>query len=283
VAVAAAPLVGVKAVVLARGLGRRMQRADLGHDVSLTDAQRESAAAGLKAMMPMAEGRPFLDYVISALADAGCTDVGLVLAPGADQDPIRDRYRGVAAPTRVRLTFLEQRDALGTADAVVSVQPWTGSDEFLVVNADNLYPPETLRAMVSMRGPGLPVFEKDALIRSSNMPAERIADFAILELDAAGALARIVEKPGMEAVRAAGPHALVSMNVWRFDARIFEACRDVERSPRGEFELPMAVGLAIDRGVRFKTFMAGGPVIDLSRRADIPEVVSRLRGIEPRL
>ena len=31
------------------------------------------------------------------------------------------------------------------------------------------------------------------------------------------------------------------MNVWRFDARIFAACRDVPRSVRGEFELPEAV------------------------------------------
>ena len=92
----------MKAVVLARGLGRRMKLADAGHDAALTDAQRESADAGLKAMIPMAKGRPFLDYVISALVDAGCSDVGLVLAPGADQDPIRDRYRVTVAPTRAR-------------------------------------------------------------------------------------------------------------------------------------------------------------------------------------
>ena len=273
----------MKAVVLARGLGRRMQRSDAGHDAALTNAQRESAAAGLKAMMPMAGGRPFLDYVISALADAGCTEVGLVLAPGADQDPIRDRYRGPAAPTRVRMAFLEQREALGTADAIVSVQGWVQDEEFLVVNADNLYPPATLRAMVSLAGPGLPVFERDELIRSSNIPAERIADFAILEVDRTGILARIVEKPGLDAARAAGPHALVSMNCWRFDARIFDACRDVERSPRGEFELPMAVGLAITRGVKFRAIKASGAVLDLSSRADVPEVVRRLQGVEPRL
>ena len=35
------------------------------------------------------------------------------------------------------------------------------------------------------------------------------------------------------------------MNCWRFDARIFDACRDVPRSARGELELPEAVGLAV--------------------------------------
>ena len=51
------------------------------------------------------------------------------------------------------------------------------------------------------------------------------------------------------------------MNVWRFDERIFAACRDVERSPRGEFELPEAVRLAIQRGVRFAVVPAQGPVL----------------------
>ena len=67
------------------------------------------------------------------------------------------------------------------------------------------------------------------------------------------------------------------MNCWRFDARIFDACRDVPRSARGEFELPEAVGLAVERGVRFRAVPARGPVLDLSRRADATDVARRLR------
>ena len=71
---------------------------------------------------------------------------------------------------------------------------------------------------------------------------------------------------------------LVSMNCWRFDARIFDACRDVAPSPRGEVELPQAVMLAIERGVPFRAIPATGPVLDLSRRADAAAVAARLRG-----
>ena len=74
----------------------------------------------------------------------------------------------------------------------------------------------------------------------------------------------------------------MSMNCWRFDDRIFSACRDVPQSPRGEFELPEAVGLAVRRGVPFKTFAARGPVLDLSTRADAADVARRLAGISPR-
>ena len=43
------------------------------------------------------------------------------------------------------------------------------------------------------------------------------------------------------------------MNCWRFDARIFDACRDVPRSARGEFELPGGGGARDPRAAsRFK-------------------------------
>ena len=93
-----------------------------------------------------------------------------------------------------------------------------------------------------------------------------------------GHLTRIIEKPGRDYFDAPGPGALVSMNLWRFDERIFDACRDVPLSARGEYELPEAVGLAIAAGVVFRTFRASGAVLDLSRRATWRIVSARLAG-----
>ena len=70
-----------QAVDLARGLGTRMRTGD--PDARLTDAQRDAADSGHKAMMPI-HGRPFLDYLLSAIADAGITRVALVVAPDHD-------------------------------------------------------------------------------------------------------------------------------------------------------------------------------------------------------
>ena len=63
------------------------------------------------------------------------------------------------------------------------------------------------------------------------------------------------------------------MNCWRFDARIFEACREVTRLVRGEFELPGAVALAARRGVRFKGIPPRGPC-SISRGAPTPPTSS---------
>jgi glucose-1-phosphate thymidylyltransferase len=69
--------------------------------------------------------------------------------------------------------------------------------------------------------------------------------------------------------------------VWRFDAEIFRACRDVQPSPRGELELPIAVRLAVRvLGIRIRALPIDAPVLDLSHRADIPAVTERLRAVE---
>jgi glucose-1-phosphate thymidylyltransferase len=248
------------------------------HDpgASLSDAQRQAAERGHKAMMPI-HGRAFLDYVLSALADAGITRIALVVAP--DHEALRAYYLHDAPPSRIALDFLVQPEPRGTADAVLAGRAWTAGEPFLSVNADNLYPVKVLRDLVALGEPGLPVFEAGDLVRGSNISEERIASFALLEVDARGYLTSIVEKP------AAVPSAFtrkVSMNLWRFDRRIFDACEGVPKSVRGEYELPEAVSLAIAGGVRFRGIAARGPVLDLSRRADAADVERRLAGIEAR-
>ena len=276
-------MTGVKALILARGLARRMRDAESG--AQLSASQERAAAAGLKAMMPVGGDsagtalRPFLDYVLASLADAGYIDTALVIGP--EHTGIRSRYDEEAIPSRLRLGWVIQPDPLGTANAVLAAEAWIGESPFVVVNADNLYPLDVLRALRDLDGPGLAVFTRDELVRSSNIPAARVASFALVTLDADDVLTGIVEKPPADVVEAAGGGALVSMNCWRFDTRVFAACRDVPISSRGEFELPGAVGLAVSRGVRFHAVRSRGPVLDLSRRGDVAEVSRRLAGQVP--
>lgn len=273
----------IKTVILARGLATRMRAA--ASTPGLTPEQSRAAAAGLKAMMPVgapgAESRPFLDYVLSALADAGLHDVGLVIGP--EHNEMRERYTRDVMPSRLRLAWLVQPEAKGTADAVLAAEAWVGDDDFLVMNADNLYPVEALVALRCASGPALLVFERDDLIRHSNIPTERLASFALLRATPDGRLTAIVEKPGAAAMDAAGPKALVSMNCWRFDHRMFACCRDVPLSSRGEYELPGAVQLALERGLPFDCIPASGEILDLSRRDDVQGVSTRLAGRIPRL
>jgi glucose-1-phosphate thymidylyltransferase len=271
----------VKAVVLARGKGTRMRRADA--SAGLTDAQRRSADRGIKAMVPLG-GRPFLDYVLSALADATVTDVCLVIGP--EHDIMQEYYTRAASPRRLRISFAVQQDARGTADAVLAARDFARDDEFLVLNGDNYYSVDVFTALAGLDGPGLPAFSREALVRQSNFDADRVRSFALLRVAPNGDLEDIVEKPDDDTYRtlALERDAPVSMNVWRFDPAIFTACRRIGPSPRGELELPEAVRYAVRTlGERFRTVPVSSGVLDLSRQSDVRDVEARLRNVAVRL
>lgn len=248
-------------------------------DAALAPDQEAVADSGLKAMIPV--GRPFLDYVLSALADAGYQHVCLVIGP--EHAAVREYYTREVEPRRIRVSFAEQAQPLGTADAVLAAEQWVGTTPFIVINADNYYPVSALAALRTAQAPALIGFEAGALVREGNITPERIAAYALLDVAADGTLRRIVEKPGLQATVRLEDGAYVSMTCWLFDAAIFNACRRVERSARGELELPSAIQLLIDDGARFTVLPAQAPVLDLSRRDDIPAVSAQLAGVDVRL
>jgi dTDP-glucose pyrophosphorylase len=263
-----------KAVILARGLGTRMRKAD--DDAVLTEEQKRIAAVGVKAMMPM--GRPFLDYVISSLADAGCGRVCLVIGP--EHNALRDYYSSLDAK-RVTIDFAIQQEPLGTADAVAAAEGFAADDNFLVINSDNYYPPQAFAALKELDGPGLAGFERRAMLAGSNIEPERIAKFAIIEIGRDGMMKRILEKPTPEQLAAAKEPVCLSMNCWRFTKKIFEACRNIEPSARGELEIPDAVQYAIDRlGENFRVAVMMAAVLDMSSRKDVGPIARKLKGME---
>jgi glucose-1-phosphate thymidylyltransferase len=250
---------------------------------ALTASQRAAADAGEKVTIPFVDAagteRPFLDFVVHALAEAGFRKVCLVI--GDEQGHVRRRY-AATRPAGIRVVCAWQAEPLGTANAVAAAEDFVANRPFVVVNGDNLYPVTSLRRLLMLEGSGLLVFERDELARSSALPVDRLAAFAMPVVGPGETLRAIVEKPDVETLRAAGPRALVSMNAWKFDSRLFAACRDVPPSVRGELELPDAVRLALQRGVTFRAVRAQGPVLDLTGRADIANVATVLRTLHLR-
>ena len=266
-----------KAVILARGLGSRMRKAAA--DVELTAEQASAADAGVKAMIALS-GRPFLDHVISALADAGFTDICLVIGP--EHDLVRDYY-GALDLQRVTVSFAVQDEPLGTANAVLAAEAFAGDDRVLVINSDNYYPAEALRLLAGVEGSALIGFAPDALVALSNIPADRVAAFALVSADIDGYLTEIAEKPDADTVERLGPDALVSMNCWLCSPAIFAAARAIPKSARGEYEITDAVRQAISSGDRYRVVPAAVGVLDMSSRGDIASVVAALGDAEVRL
>ena len=219
------------AIVLARGLGTRMRAAGPTGS-GLTSQQAAAAACGYKALTPIDEHR-LIDYNLASLADAGIERAVLVVGPEHE-----DFLRHIDSLELKRLTIdlAVQAEPLGTADAVLSAESAVGGEPFVMVNGDNYYPHRALRDLALHRGNALAGFDRATLVADSNIPAKRIAAFALVRARD-GLLEEIVEKPSAQAVQAAGAHALVSMNAFGFTAEIFTACRRISPSPRSELEI----------------------------------------------
>jgi glucose-1-phosphate thymidylyltransferase len=250
-----------------------MRKAD--ETALLAGDQAAAAEAGIKAMIPT--GRPFLDYVLTAVADAGYTDVCLVIGP--EHQAVRDHYERETVPSRITVRFAVQERATGTANAVLSAEEFADGDTFVVLNSDNYYPSVALEALHQLREPAIAGFDREILVSSGNVPVERTSRFGALDIDPDGYLRRILAKPTEEMIDAAAP-IYSSMNCFLFTPEIFTACREVPVSARGEYELPQALHWAIDkRGMCFKVVKVAAPVLDLSTRADIAGVARHLSGV----
>jgi glucose-1-phosphate thymidylyltransferase len=266
------------AVVLAAGMGTRMREPRA--DVLLEPAQAAMADIGLKAMIPIA-GRPFLDYVLTAIADAGYQHACLVV--GHQQQVLREYYTITAPPTRVRVSFAIQDAPRGTADAVAAAETVVKSEHFLMVNSDNYYPSSVLEALRSLGEMGLVAFQPQGLVAESNISWERLQKYAVVMSSADGYLEQIVEKPDSDVFASNAPNMLVSMNCWRFSPSIFTACKEISPSARHELELADAIQYSRTiLGERFRVLSSRESVLDLSNRSDIPTVAAKLQHVAVR-
>jgi glucose-1-phosphate thymidylyltransferase len=248
---------------------------------ALDGGQARAAASGAKGMMPFA--RPFLDYVLSVLADAGITEAVLVIGPPPEDGAIREYFAATEEGRRVSIRFAVQPEPRGTADALYAARDAVRPAPFLMLNSDNLYPLDSCSVLAAVGGAGLIAFDAETLVRESGIEPERVLRYALVDADTDGWLRAIHEKPDRDHPLAQSAQRWVSMNLWSFTPRIFDACARVVPSARRELELADAVTIAMrDFGERFRVICMSGAVLDLSSRADVALVGRRLATISPR-
>ena len=263
------------AVVLAAGLGRRMREPATA--ASLTAEQEAVAETGVKALIPV--GRPFLDYVLSALADSGIKRVCLVI--GRDHPELRSYYEKMHLD-RLVIDFAIQAEPRGTAHALLAAAELVREDAFLVVNSDTYYPPRALVGLQALDEAGLLTLDRERFPATgeTNITRERMAAFAVVERDETGHLTRIIEKPDPDTYARLTEPVAASVNGWRFRPTVFDACRAIAPSPRGELELPDAAQYLVDRLAEpIRVVLTTEPVLDLSHREDIAGIGDQLRDL----
>jgi glucose-1-phosphate thymidylyltransferase len=247
----------MKALILAGGAGTRLR------PITHTSA---------KQLVPVAN-TPILFYGIQAMVAAGITEIGVIV--GDTRAEVMAAL-GDGSSFGAQFTFIPQDAPLGLAHCVLIAHEFLGDDDFVMYLGDNLLEQDLgafVRAFEAARATDEPP--------TAQILLKRVPDphrFGIAELDAAGHVVRLVEKP------ADPPSHLALVGVYLFDRTINDAVRAIAPSPRGELEITDAIQWLVDQGHRVRQEELTGWWIDTGKLTPLLEANRLLlEKIEPRV
>ena len=252
----------MKGLILAGGKGSRLR------PITHTSA---------KQLVPVAN-KPILFYVLEDLVNAGIRDIGVIVGETAPE--VRAAL-GDGAAWGAHLTFVDQPEPLGLADAVRVAGHFLGDDDFVMVLGDNLLE-EGLGGLVDR-------YQRDlaeaghpggAAVPSARLLLKEVDDprpFGVVEV-IDGRVVRIEEKPS------APRSNLAMVGAYLFTARIHAAVAAIAPSLRGELEIADAIQWLVDQGDDVRHELVRGWWLDTGKKDSILEANRRvLARIESRI
>jgi glucose-1-phosphate thymidylyltransferase len=196
-----------------------------------------------------------LFYGLEHLKNAGIKEVGIVLGP--IKEGVVESV-GDGSKFGVKVTYIDQPDPLGLAHAVKISQSFMGNEPFVMYLGDNL-----LKQGV---GDFVRIFESgrlDCLV--GVCPVKNPSAFGIAELDPAGRIARLVEKPESPKSN------LALIGVYVFGPAIFDSVNRLGPSWRNEFEITDAIQALVSEGKRVDVERVSGWWKDTGKPEDLLE------------
>jgi len=163
----------LKAVILVGGEGTRL---------------RPLTLSVPKAMVPIVN-RPFLAHMVDYLKCHGIDDI--ILAMGYLPDPIQSHF-GDGGSLNVRLTYIIEDSAMGTAGAVKNVEEHI-DDVFFVFNGDTFTDIDLTRMLELHRS-------QKAQVTIALTPVEDPTVYGVVDTDGNGRVQRFFEKPSRDQV-----------------------------------------------------------------------------------
>ncbi|HZC05056.1 MAG TPA: glucose-1-phosphate thymidylyltransferase [Ktedonobacterales bacterium] len=218
-----------------------------------------------KQLLPLAN-RPVLFYAIDALVEAGITEIGIIV--GDTFAEIKDTVaRAGDWGEGVSIEFIHQLEPLGLAHAVITAEPFLGSEPFVMFLGDNLIG-DSLAPMAREFLSAENRYASQILLKQVANPSQ----FGVAELEPDGEsgtpgapvrVRRLIEKPKDP------PSDLALVGVYFFDERIHAATHAIKPSARGELEITDAIQWLIDQRQAVKATVLDSYWIDTGKMEDI--------------
>lgn len=245
----------MKAVILAAGKGTRM---------------RELTASVPKPMLKV-HGMPILEHIITGLIQAGIRDFCIIT--GFQAETIENHF-GDGSRWNANVKYVRQEVQDGTGKAPELAKAFIGSDDFLLTYGDILVKPETYIAMVRR------FKEADFSGLITVTVGEDVTKGAINFFDGDFCLQRIVEKPSAAQVAEfkaqgllkSGDPVWYNAGIYIFKPALFNYTARLQKSPRGEYELPDAITMMLEDGQKIAGCKTEGRWVDVRD----PEVLADL-------
>ncbi len=207
----------MQAVILAAGAGTRLRPLTL--DIP-------------KAMIPV-NGKPMLQIIIEQLKTVGVTEIVIIV------HYLKDKiinYFGDGSKLGIKITYTEQKEMKGTADAVLTAEPFITDKKFILIYCDSLFETDQLQRLLAHK-------KADGVftVREVEDPSR----FGVI-ITEGKKIVKFVEKPEQPVSN------LASFSVFIMPREIFETCKLIKPGPKGEYWLTDAIQMLIDRGLTFE-------------------------------
>ena len=186
------------------------------------------------------KGRPTLDFVLHAVANAGVERVCIVT--NHLEEKIFE-YVGDGSKWNLSASFAHQSELRGNGDALLSVpQSWIRDEPVMVVATDYLLGEDSLLELVQAQ-------EKHAaeiVMSLKECPVEELAARSSVDVDSDWRVKRIIEKPKREEIMS--PYAASILFI--LPPQIWNYLPNIQPSERGEIEMQAAIDRMIRDGFK---------------------------------
>ena len=230
----------MKAVVLAAGEGTRLK------PITLTRPKH----------LIRVGGKLLLEHCLNALKAVGIEETLIVIHYMGDA--IRT-YFGDGKNFGLRISYVEQKEVLGTGNAVSIAEPYVKED-FVLVYGDLLFSVDALKKVVAIHER-----EKPAATMAV-VPVEKPENYGIVELENSR-VKNIIEKPS----RDKAPTNLANAGIYVFSTEIFEKIKQTKASVRGEWEITDAISLLLKEKTVLGVEISKDEWLDIGRPWDLLE------------
>jgi len=218
----------MKAIVLAAGLGKRLA-------AITTQTPKVLVKIGDKTL---------IEHNVDKLRKIGINEIALVIG-----------YKGemVKEVLGKSVTYYEQREQLGTANAFLCAEAFINEPYFLGMNGDMFFT-DPLTHFIRLKPPAVAVYRVEDTRRYGRMEIK------------SGKLVAVKEKIGEETP------GFVNAGVYLFGKQIFDWIRKTPLSPRKEYEITDTVQMMINRGIQFSVYELKGFWTDITYITDLERV-----------